>query len=53
MPPRIRLPDRRNTVSAIAQATPMTIDSTATCSVTTAPSSICGSALSAWFQWKV
>ena len=32
---------------------PITIDSTATSTVTSAPHSISGSALNAWYQWNV
>ncbi len=34
-------------------AMPITIDSTATSTVTSAPQSISGSALNAWYQWNV
>ena len=37
----------------IATRMPITIDSTAICMVTSAPSSICGSDASAWFQRKL
>jgi len=48
-----RIPDRRNSVSTIATVMPMAIDSKAISMVTSAPSSICGSEFSAWFQRKL